>query len=119
MGVGAGNFTQKWGFEHGFSKKYDDVSHEYFVSPVHNALLQLTINWGVIGLVPFLAMIWQAYRCLPGIYGNDSLALGLLVIAVSLFLLMPFVTDIYLKANSLGLGILVAYQRWLRPTNLA
>jgi hypothetical protein len=116
MGVGAGNYRQKWGLEHGFGRKVPN-SNRYHVYVVHNAFLQVLINWGVIGLVAFLAVIWQAYRCLPSVYGNDSLTMGILVIPVSLFLMMPFISEIHQKAFSLGLGMLVAYQCWLAPRN--
>jgi len=64
-------------------------------------------------------MIWLAYRCLPRTCGKDVLALGMLGIAVSLLLLTPFHSEFYYKGFSLGLGMLVAYQRWLAPSNAA
>jgi hypothetical protein len=116
MGVGAGNYFAKWGFEHGFG--HGTGSH-YRVYVVHNTFLQVLINWGLIGLLAFLAMLWLAYRCLPRTCGEDVLALGMLGIAVSLLVLMPFVSEFYFKGFSLGLGMLVAYQRWLGPSSVA
>ena len=116
MGVGAGNYFTKWGFEHGFG--HGSGSY-YQVYVVHNIFLQVLIFWGLISFLAFLAIIWLAYRCLPRTCGEDVLALGMLGIAVSLVLYMPFHSDFYYKGFSLGLGMLVAYQRWLGPSSIA
>jgi hypothetical protein len=113
-GVGAGNYYGNWGFKKGFAKMNAD---RYVVYGVHNSFLQLLINWGVVGLTAFLVIIWQAYRCLPERCGSDPLALSLLGIAVFLVLVLPFVHNFYEKAFSLGLGMLVAYQRWVTPSD--
>jgi hypothetical protein len=116
MGVGAGNYFNTWGFEHGFGLR---VGSEYRLYVVHNAFLQVLIFWGLISLIVFLAIIWLAYRCLPRTYGKDVLALGMLGIAASLLMLMPFSSGFGYKGFSLGLGMLVAYQRWLAPSSAA
>jgi len=113
-GVGAGNFAKKWGWEKGF------VIREAFglaVAFVHNSFLQVTINWGLPGLLAFIAIIWQAYRCIPKRSGSDPVTLSLLGIAVSLILILHFAHNFNDKIFSLGLGMLVGYQRWLAPTN--
>ena len=115
-GVGTGNYSKKWGFEHGFGKKH---AGSYRVYAVHNAFLQVWIYWGIISLLAFLAVIWQAYRCLPRSYSNDPLALGMLGVATSLLIMMPFSASFTTKGLSLGLGMLVAYQRWLAPGSVA
>ena len=115
MGVGAGNYFNNWGFEHGFG--IEGSADRLFV--VHNAFLQVLIFWGLISLLVFLAIFWLAYRCLPRTYGKDVLALGMLGIAVSLLTLMPFSSSFSTKGLSLGLGMLVAYQRWLAPSSAA
>jgi hypothetical protein len=114
MGVGLGNYYEKWGFEKGFAHQDVDTITVY---GVHNAFLQVLIFWGVIALIAYLAIIWQAYRCVPRRCGSDPLALSLLGLAVSLFLLLPFSHNIESKAFSLGLGMLVAYQRWPVQSN--
>jgi heme exporter protein D len=116
MGVGAGNYFNKWGFEHGFAFL---VGSEYRLWVVHNAFLQVLIFWGMISLLVYLAIIWLAYRCLPRTYGKDVLVLSMLGIAVSLLMLMPFSSNFSSKGFSLGLGMLVAYQRWLSPRSVA
>jgi hypothetical protein len=74
--------------------------------------LQVTIYWGLVGLLALVVVIWQGYRCLLHTGKGDALALGVLGIAVSALLLMPFISELYYKGFSLCLGILVAYDRW-------
>jgi hypothetical protein len=115
-GVGAGNFFQMWGFNHGFAHFTDNT---YVVYGVHNGFLQVMIYWGLIGLVAFVAVIWKASRCLPRTCGKDALELGMLGLAISLLMVLPFGHDFSYKGFSFGLGMLVAYQRWIGPNALA
>jgi hypothetical protein len=110
MGVGEGNYFRKWGFEKGYAHRNMDVMVVY---GVHNAFLQVLIFWGVIALLAFLAIIFKAYRCVPNRCGSDPLSLSLLGLAVSFFLMLPFTHNLENKVFSLGLGMLVASQRWL------
>jgi hypothetical protein len=110
MGVGAGNYFGKWGFENGYARVSVDTLVVY---GVHNAFLQVLIFWGVIGLLAYLAIIWQAYRCVPKRCGNDPSVVSVLGLAVCLLLVLPFSHNIEGKIFSLGFGMLVAYQRWL------
>ncbi len=48
MGVGAGNYFQKWGFENGFAHCKNGSCLVY---GVHNAFLQVMMNWGLISLL--------------------------------------------------------------------
>jgi hypothetical protein len=114
MGVGEGNYFKKWGFQKGYASLNVDTM---VVSGVHNAFLQVLIFWGGIALLAYLAIIWQAYRCVPKLCGSDPLALSLLGLAVCLLSLLPFTHNIEHKEFSLGLGMLVAYQRWLAQSN--
>jgi hypothetical protein len=116
MGVGSGNYFEKWGFEKGYAP-HPDIGNNWVVYGVHNAFLQVLIFWGVIGLLGFLAIIWQAYRCIPKRCGSDPLALALLGVAVSLLVLLPFSHSFEGKHFSTLLGMLVGYQRWLAPGN--
>jgi hypothetical protein len=110
MGVGEGNYFKKWGFKKGYSHPSGETLVVY---GVHNAFLQVLIFWGGIALLAFLAIIWQAYRCVPKRCESDPLALSILGLAVCLLLMLPFTHNIENKVFSLGLGMLVAYQRWL------
>lgn len=109
-GVGAGNFFGKWGAEKGFLKAGRSVVYH-----VHNSLLQVTINWGVLGLLMFLWIIWCVYRSIPLQCGRDELSLALLGIIVSLgpFLLVSHAY--YDKPFALGIGILVGARQWIWP----
>jgi O-Antigen ligase len=103
-GVGAGNFWEGWGYTRGFGHV-----------GAHNCLIQVTIYWGVMGLLALIAVTWLAYRCLPKQSGSDALSLSLLGIAVSLFLWMLVMHNLYAKEFSLGLGVLVGARAWIWP----
>jgi hypothetical protein len=112
FGVGAGNFYQKWGFNNGFGR-WNGAAYEVY--GIHNSFLQLLIYWGILGLAAYLVIIWMAYRCLPPTSAQDGLLLGMLGIAVTFLMQLPFLHNFNEKGFSLGLGMLVAYQRWLKP----
>jgi hypothetical protein len=116
MGVGEGNYFQKWGFQKGYGHSNGETIVVY---GVHNTFLQVIIFWGVIALLLFLVIIWQAYRCIPKRFGSDPLALSLLGLAVSVFLGLFFSHSLENKIFSLTLGMLVAHQRWLTQNNVA
>jgi hypothetical protein len=109
-GVGAGHFWEDWGETHGFSA-YEDAR----AAGAHNCFLQVTIYWGLLGLLAFVGVLWQAYRCLPTCRGGDALTLALLGIAVSLLLLTQLGHTLYSKEFSLALGLIVGAHRWIWP----
>ena len=106
-GVGEGNFFGKWGEETDFANEKGKV-----VS-AHNSFARVTINWGVMGLVVFLMLIWQAYRCLRKGYYTDPLHTCLLALGVAVFLWLLFIDTLEAKEFSLGLGFLVATDLWV------
>ncbi len=114
-GVGAGNYFNQWGAEKGFGKESKGV---WLVYGVHNSLLQITIYWGVLGLLAFLLIIWLAYRSVPLRCGRDELSLALLGILVvsSLGLLQGH--GFYSKSYAVGIGMLVGARRWIWPTGV-
>lgn len=109
-GVGAGNFDQKWGLEKGFARHRGDG---VVAQGVHNALLQITIYWGVLGLLMFLWIIWCIYRSIPLRCGRDELSLALLGIIVSLGLFLLQTHGFYAKQFTLGVGLLVGARQWI------
>jgi hypothetical protein len=113
-GVGAGNFWRSWAkdkdfFRHGTEHKSGTVQG------AHNSFIQVTVYWGLVGLLPLLAVIYQAYRCLPVRCGADGTSLCLLGIALTLLLLMLVIHVLADKSFSLGLGLLVSAHMWIWP----
>jgi hypothetical protein len=81
----------------------------------HNGFFQVTIYWGLIGLGGLLWLIWRAYRCLPKHDGTDPLALCLVGISLSLFLMLTAQHNLYAKEFAVGLGLLVVGDCWIWP----
>jgi hypothetical protein len=111
VGVGNGNFYGNWG-----------MSSEFWlpgrVVPAHNAFVQVTIYWGLLGFLAFLMLVWQAYRCVPKRCGMDSLSLCLLGIAIGGFLNLFSLPDLYNKAVSVLLGTVVGARHWIWPDGI-
>lgn len=107
-GVGAGNFWSTWGLKTAFA-------HRGRVSGSHNCFLQVTLYWGIFGLLALLLIFWQAYRCIPYFSSSDASSLSLIGIAVTLALYTMVIHSVYAKEFSLGLGMLVGGQRWIWP----
>jgi len=110
-GVGVRNFWGPWGEHSGFAGRRGVIG-------AHNCFIQATIYWGLAGLLGLIAVIWQAYRYFPEYCGNDTLALSLLGVAVSVLLLTLVVHNLYAKDFSLGLGLLVGTRYWIWPTGV-
>lgn len=106
-GVGAGNFWEgPWGKQSGFFMQSG-------VDGAHNVFIQVTVNWGVVGLLVLLFVVYLAYRCLPRGGGKDGLVLCLYGIAVALLVQMLVAHVLTGKEYSLGLGMLVGGHRWI------
>lgn len=112
-GVGSGNFWNKWGFEKGFGGERNGIHH---VGGAHNAFLQITINWGVLGLLSYMTIVWCGYRTIPSQCGRDELSLALMAIAIALGLWMWESHGFYDKWFACGIGMLVGARRWIWPT---
>jgi O-antigen ligase len=108
-GVGAGNFWQgSWG-------KHSEYFQRNGLLGAHNCFIQITIYWGLPGLLSLLGVVYYAYKCLPKECGNDPLSLAVLGMAVALFGVMFVMHGLAFKGFSLGLGILVGAQQWVWP----
>jgi hypothetical protein len=114
-GVGAGNYYNKWGFEKGFGKEQGGSLAVY---GAHNSLLQITIFWGLLGLLMYLWIIWCVYRSIPLRCGRDELSLALVGIMVSLSLWLMMSHGFSDKSFACGLGMLVGARRWIWPTGI-
>jgi hypothetical protein len=104
-GVGAGNFWR--GALPGYRRFAGSVSG------AHNVFFQTLIYWGLPAFFGLIAIIFQTYRCLPGRYSDDGLALGLLAVSMSLLLLLLSVHTLYAKEFSVGIGLLLGANRWI------
>lgn len=108
-GVGSGNYWNSWAWNKpGFR-------YQTSVLGAHNVFFQVTIWWGLPGILGLLAVIWYAYRCVPKRSGKDPLSLCLLGTSVALLLLMLVRHDLASKEFSLGFGLLVAAHCWIWP----
>lgn len=120
-GVGSGNFSKKWAFDHGFATRRispDGRSTVIKILVAHSALVQLTIYWGILGLSTFLLILWGIYRSIPLQCGRDELSLALLGIMVSLGVYLLYGTDFSDKVHALGVGMLVGARRWIWPSGI-
>ena len=108
FGVGAGNYWKSWAYTHG-------LGNDRGVSGAHNCFLQITIYWGLAGLLGLVGVVTFAYRCIPKRCGLDPLSLGLLGLACSLLIWMQLMHNLYDKEFSLGLGLLVGARLWIWP----
>lgn len=120
-GVGAGNFENKWAFQNGFySEKSapDGKSTTRSLHLPHNALILLTIFWGILALLVYLLIAWCVYRSIPLQCGRDGLSLALLGIMVSLGALLLYGNDFSDKTYAIGVGMLVGARRWIWPNGI-
>jgi hypothetical protein len=100
VGVGTGNYFHEWANNHGLGDRGR-------VSGVHNSFFQVTVYWGLSGLLALLAVIWCCYRCLLRQNRDVAVSLFLYGIAVSLLLWMTATHNLYAKEFSLGIGLVV------------
>jgi hypothetical protein len=105
-GVGSGNFWSSWA-------RSNEFGGHGGASGAHNAFLQVTLYWGIGGLLTFLLILWQGYRCIPRSAQREAAALGLIGIGVSLLLFSGVVHNLYAKEFCLGLGLLAGSRCWI------
>jgi hypothetical protein len=85
------------------------------LSETHNWYAQVTVYWGLPGLLALLVFVWQAYRCLPKRHGAEPLSLCLLGVAVSVMVWTFFVHNLESKEFSIALGLLAGANLWIWP----
>ena len=110
VGVGAGNFWGPWGRRSQFVMRYGLIG-------AHNSYIQVTIYWGLLGLLALIGIVYFAYRCLPKKCGNNPYSLAVLGVVVALAILMLQDHSLYFKGYALGLGILIGMQYWIWPAS--
>lgn len=82
----------------------------------HNSFFQITLYWGITGLLVFLGVFYACYRALPKRAGKDALALCLWGLAVAMFARLCSTHGMYNKEFSIGFGLVVAASTWIWPT---
>jgi hypothetical protein len=110
-GVGVGNFWEGWGRNSNFTSGHGVLGS-------HNVFIQVTIYWGLAGLLALIAVVWLAYRCLPRHCGSNALSLQLLGVSVAVLIWALGVHNLYAKDFSLVLGLLVGAHRWIWPKSI-
>ena len=110
-GVGAGNFWGPWGQRSQFRKGRGILG-------AHNCFIQITLYWGLLGLLALSSVVYRAYKCLPKKCGNNPWSLAMLGVVVSLLVFMLVTHVLSFKAFSLGLGILIGMHYWIWPAGV-
>jgi hypothetical protein len=108
VGVGSGDFWQRWAFQNGFSSR-----RRAFGS--HNAFFQMMIYWGIAGLAMLVTIVVQAFRTLPRRLRADFEAVALLGLLVSVVLRLASAHNLYAKEYSLIFGLLLGAGCWIWP----
>jgi O-antigen ligase len=106
-GVGEHAFATSWGPSHGFAR--DGV-----VLGAHNAYVQITIFWGVAGLMALLTMLILVWRARGAIARRINSAANLATVWVVLLALrLSFTHSLYDKSFAVLIGTIVglAYSR--------
>lgn len=105
-GVGMGQFYEHWGKKTAFARNG-------VVGGSHSSIAQVTICWGVIGLLLFLRIVWRAYRAFPKLGDRDPVRLCLLGTSVAAAALSLVTHNIEGKEFSVTLGLLAAADLWI------
>jgi hypothetical protein len=106
-GVGVSHFYGDWGMDAGFR-----------LVGTHNIYAQVTVYWGLPGLLALLALVWRAYQCLPRRSSAEPLSLCLLGIGVSVMVYTLFTHNLEDKPFSIALGLLAGANHWIWPRRL-
>lgn len=114
FGVGAGTFESHWALDHGFVKGRSVLN-------AHNTFVQITIYWGLPGLLGLLCVVLALWKALPPDWVDPATAIVLKALAMSLLVLL-FVSDtVYGKEVSVTVGLVLGSRIWLvgRPRTTA
>lgn len=114
FGVGAGTFESHWALDHGFVKGRSVLNS-------HNTFVQITIYWGLPGLLALLCVALAMWKALPPDWVDPATSIVLKALAMSLLILL-FVSDtVYGKEVSVTVGLLLGSRIWLvgRPRTTA
>lgn len=114
-GMGVSQFWGDWGRYSGFNITWSSrsVFGGMGVFGAHNMYAQVTLYWGLLGLLAFFGLVWQVYRCLPRRNRADSLKLCLLGIAVAMLVRSNFTHNFERKEFAIALGLLAGASHWI------
>ena len=107
-GLGASHLYGDWGRK----SKFEQLG-------THNVIAEVTVYWGLLGLVAILTLYWQAYQCLPRYSGAEPLCLCLRGIVVSIMVYSIFTHNLENKEFAIALGLLAGSDHWIWPRALA
>jgi hypothetical protein len=110
-GVGVSHFYGDWGMRVGA----DPIGGLF---GTHNIFAEVTVYWGLLGLLALLTLVWQAYQCLPRRSRAEPLSLCLCGIAVTLLVYSFFTHNLENKEFAITLGLLAGSSRWIWPRAL-
>ena len=111
LGVGSGNFWGEWGLQSQFASLR---AQDYSVSGSHNSLAQITLLYGLPGLVLFLLVIWRLYRHIPDRSSRWPFERLLIVgLGVSALVHLQVTHGYYNKSFSVVIGLIVGFGTWV------
>jgi O-antigen ligase len=109
-GIGSGNFWEQWGQNNGFSHGNGKTLG------AHNSILQITINWGIAGLLPFTLVLWNLYRVIPRGRKLDHMQGAIRGLATTGFCFLLVSHTYYAKELSIIVGVVLGAHLWIfRP----
>jgi hypothetical protein len=111
MGLGRKDFYGEWGQQTGFYKN----DH---VSGTHNSFAQVTVYWGLPGLLTLLWFVKNVYKHSPKWFRDDSLRLCVFGVTVAVLLRSLVVHTLYGKEFAIVFGLLTGSSLWIWPMRL-
>jgi putative inorganic carbon (hco3(-)) transporter len=94
LGVGEGNYWSVWGKSSKLAKYY---GQKIRVIGTHNLFFQITLNWGIIGILLFLMVIYTIISYRPSRYNNDTESYLFIVVFISSLLYMAQIHNLQTK----------------------
>jgi hypothetical protein len=105
-GIGSGNFFSSWAATNGFLEPQGTLSGP------HDSYVATVMYWGILTGLTFLLVVVLAGRCCPSPRGNP-IATAICAIALMTMVHLAFDQDLYEKANSVVLALLICSDVWL------
>lgn len=94
LGVGEGNFWSDWGKNSGFAR-YSGAGVS--VRGTHNLFFQIIINWGLIGIITFVILLFQIFHFRPPRNEPNTTSLIFITVFVASLLYMAQIHNLQTK----------------------